>query len=219
MRYKTLAIILLSLFCLHGCQEASKREKMRKITAPSEEYFREREPTLKGPRKVGKRVSILKEVVNATAIEISGNRLFVLDQEKVYVYSLNDFQLLRKFGRRGRGPGEFVYHPISQVKIELFDDKILLQRMFKIAIFTQNGQFLREKVIRSLMSQVVPWKDQFLIHSLQMPNQWAAGDEDFPPRKLIRLYSSDFKSIKKIWETTYPLESGLYPALKTSLLT
>lgn len=41
-----------------------------------------------------------------SAIEADQYRLFIVEDTSILIYSLEDFKLLKKFGRKGQGPGE-----------------------------------------------------------------------------------------------------------------
>jgi hypothetical protein len=108
-------IILLLSVILINCSKSEKVDNKKEEKPSSAAIDQQQKVSEKMNSIVGKKLAALKEVVNATAIEIDGDELFVLDEVVVYVYSMKDFKLLRKFGREGNGPGEFVYYPVSPV--------------------------------------------------------------------------------------------------------
>lgn len=58
------------------------------------------------------KVAVLPEVKRpAFDIIVDNNELFLVECATIYIYSLTDFKLKKKFGRRGEGPGEFKVHP------------------------------------------------------------------------------------------------------------
>lgn len=88
----------------------------------------------------------LPDVLKANQIVICQNRLFVADQVTVYIYNLKDFQLIKKFGKRGEGPEEFM-NSISGI----FEGKdyILISSQNKASFFTADGTFIKEKKAKS----------------------------------------------------------------------
>ncbi len=53
------------------------------------------------------KLAVLKEVLQPEKLVIDGNQLYVREKETFYIYSMTDFKLTGKFGRRGEGPGDF----------------------------------------------------------------------------------------------------------------
>ena len=53
----------------------------------------------------------LPTLVNPTCIKVDSGKIFIMEEESICVFSLDDFSLLFKFGRRGEGPGEFKSPP------------------------------------------------------------------------------------------------------------
>jgi hypothetical protein len=150
----------------------------------------------------GKKLATLKEVVNATDMEINGEELYVLDEVVVYVYSLKDYRLLRKFGRKGYGPGEMVYHRITVVLMELFQDNVYLYRMFKLVTYSKDGKLKGEKIFRFGITQVIPLENGIAIVKLRLPNQYVAGDEKFGTLTLL-LFDPELKKSKEIFQKKY----------------
>jgi hypothetical protein len=157
--------------------------------------------TKKNNFEMGKKLTTLKEVINATAMEIDGDELFVLDEEVVYVYSLEDFELLRQFGRKGHGPGEFVHYPITPVMMQLFDDKVLLGRMNKIAIYSKSGKLIKEKIFRFLFGQFFSISENFVVDVVRFGKPH--GEKS---KVLVKLFDPSFKEIKTIYIKEYEPE-------------
>jgi hypothetical protein len=151
----------------------------------------------------GKKLATLKEVINATDMEIDGQELYVLDEVVVYVYSLKDYRLLRKFGKKGNGPGEMVYHRVTQVGMELSQNNVYLYRMFKLAIYSKDGEVTGEKIFRFGITQVIPLKKSFIVVKIRLANQYVAGDEKFGTLTLLQ-FDSELKKSKEIFQKKYP---------------
>ncbi len=61
--------------------------------------------------------------------------------------SLKDFSLIRKFGKKGQGPGEAPFLPRMVAK----QDMVALTSINKIALFSSNGNLLKEKRFTNAM--------------------------------------------------------------------
>ena len=54
------------------------------------------------------KVTPLSELAKPTLVMVEQNQVLIADPPHVYVYSLGDFKLVAKIGKRGEGPGEFM---------------------------------------------------------------------------------------------------------------
>jgi hypothetical protein len=81
-------------------------------------------------------------------IGIDKDRMYVLEGETIYIYSLKDFKLIKKFGKRGEGPMEFMTSslmgPMGALSIDVRDNKLLVKSMGKLSWFTKDGAFIKE---------------------------------------------------------------------------
>lgn len=182
-----------------ACSETGRVEK-NDLQEKTQKKIPEKSPFIKG-----KRLTVLKEIVDATDLEIDGEELFVLDEVVVYVYSLKDYRFLRKFGRKGNGPGEMVYHRVSPVQMELFNNNVYLYRMFKLVNFSKDGKLVGENKFRFLITQIVPLEKGFIIVKLRLANQYVAGKEKFGTITLL-LFDTEFKRPKDIYQKKFPAQ-------------
>lgn len=98
------------------------------------------------------KVAVLDGVVNPFSIMgVDDNQLYITDGAAVHIYSLKDYSLKKKFGRRGEGPQEFKVEPtinMGSVTLEVYPDYLLVNSLGKISFFTKGGEFIKE--IRSI---------------------------------------------------------------------
>jgi hypothetical protein len=62
----------------------------------------------------------LPEIMKPNIIAVNENKLYISNQYSIIVYSLDDFSVLHRFGRKGDGPLEFRFLPFLYV----FDEKL-----------------------------------------------------------------------------------------------
>lgn len=87
------------------------------------------------------KVAVLPEINKPDVKLVVGNdRIFVVEGPEVYIYSLKDYRLLKKFGKKGEGPREF----IGRILVYLHPGKIQVNSIKKISFFTLDGTFLKE---------------------------------------------------------------------------
>jgi len=99
-------------------------------------------------------IGILKGILNPESIAVLENEVFILERATVYVFSLNNLQLIREFGREGQGPGEIEITPWlsntlnvsnNSIHFQVYEDKILIEESpkgFVIEVFNSRGEKL-----------------------------------------------------------------------------
>ncbi len=89
----------------------------------------------------------LPELLKPELIQVDDTRLYVVEKASIYMYSLKDFKLLKKFGKQGEGPREFMTGgmTLGQLWLSVQPDALFLHSMNKISFFTREGEFIKEK--------------------------------------------------------------------------
>ena len=111
----------------------------------------------------GEKAAELGELSRPEMLRIDGDDLIVIQGAAVYVYSMKDFKLLKKFGKKGNGPGELNPKPRYKMQIEVVNGEILLNNVSKMVYFTKKGDFLREKRFPFIALQVLPLGENYVI--------------------------------------------------------
>ena len=78
--------------------------------------------------------------VTPDTILVDDNQLYITEGWSVFIYSMKDFKLIKKFGRKGEGPKEFKGKPQLNVQ----GDHILVNSTSRVSFFTKNGTYIRE---------------------------------------------------------------------------
>jgi hypothetical protein len=87
------------------------------------------------------KVAVLKELNNPHFdIVVVKDQLYIPEGHQIYIYSLKNFQLINKFGKRGEGPKEFR----GDVYLTIQPDHLLVESEGKISFFSKNGDYIRE---------------------------------------------------------------------------
>ena len=94
-----------------------------------------------------KHVQTLPGIIKPDAIAVAGDRLFIVENAAVSIYSLEDFRCLNKFGKAGEGPQEFKPYPLIEAAINLVIEKefLFIGSEKKISYFSRSGDFIKEK--------------------------------------------------------------------------
>lgn len=92
-------------------------------------------------------ITTLDEIMKPTAIEIGDKNLYVVEGTTVYIYSLKDFKLVKKFGKKGEGPKEF---KLMITRLITQKDNLLVNSFGKISFYTRDGKFIKEQQTGSM---------------------------------------------------------------------
>jgi hypothetical protein len=89
----------------------------------------------------------LPELVNPQQMAVDGNRLYVVQDAEVFVFSLESKEHVLRFGKKGNGPGEF--NPMKAfgmvMNIELDPEGVFLSTGQKCGVFSRDGEYKWEK--------------------------------------------------------------------------
>jgi len=143
------------------------------------------------------KVTTLTEVMKPGTISVDENQLYVTEGASIFIYSLKDFSLLKKFGKQGQGPQEFALHPRVPVSLDVSTDKIIINSLGKVSYFSKSGEFLKEIRAMPNFFNFQPLGDQFL-----------GLGQSFEQKALfntVNLFDANLKKIKEI----YRADSGL----------
>jgi hypothetical protein len=104
----------------------------------------------------------LPELMKPGQIKADKNNIYVVEGATIYIYSLKDFSLRKKFGKKGEGPQEFMLPPPGRVELIIRPDALLVNSLGKLSYFTTGGEFQKEIKISVIMdSWVSPLGNRF----------------------------------------------------------
>ncbi len=161
----------------------------------------------------------LSEPTRPSMFLVDHNRIFVLDRATVYVYSLDDHKLIRKFGKIGEGPTEFRRsgdnnRPLSMC---IYNKQIIVNSEHRITYFDMDGKFIKMKKV-PVDRLLFPVEGKFVGIGLlpgadkQQYLGYTLHDTEFKSEKTIFLSNLELNNPRKL---TLPLTSFTYnPAYK-----
>jgi hypothetical protein len=88
----------------------------------------------------GERITTFPQLSNPELIRVGENLICINEGAVLFLYDLNDFKLLKKFGRRGEGPGEFS----SDLDINILKEKIMIESQGKLSFYSLKGDLIKE---------------------------------------------------------------------------
>ncbi len=107
------------------------------------------------------KVTALSDLVNPKTIAIEGNQMYITELDSIFLYSLKDFKLQKKFGKSGEGPGEFRVNPFRHITLYALPDSILVDSVGRISFFSRDGKYLKE-LKAPIYGGVIPLGKKFI---------------------------------------------------------
>ena len=144
----------------------------------------------------GAKVVQLPGLMKPQTMIVDNNQLFITEDTTIYIYSLKDFKLQTKFGKRGEGPGEF--RDIGYgVKLEPMVDSLIVYSPGRVSYFTKDGKFIKEKQVTD------PRKGQFQ----KLDDKYVGTATKKEKQKIyfaLNLYDAELKVITELYKYEHP---------------
>lgn len=138
----------------------------------------------------------LPDISKPHLIRVEKDRLFIVEGTTVFIYSLQDFHVIEKFGRQGEGPGELKSFVSS---LEVGADYILINSSGRLSWFSRNGKFLKQK------------KDVALGHNYKILGEGFVGMRMLREKDgiyfSVNIFDSDLNKIREIHRYRHPFFS------------
>ena len=130
-------------------------------------------------------------------------RLYITEDAVIFIYSLKDFHLQKKFGREGEGPQEFFINwnrANDMILISIHAHQLVVNSWGKLSYFTTDAKYLREQRIPANVGQ---WfgclGDGFV-------GRKYSRDSDGIQHHGIVLYDADFNKIRDIYKHVHGVQ-------------
>jgi hypothetical protein len=143
----------------------------------------------------------IPDTFNPTQVHVTKDRMYIVDGVTILIYTLKDFQLIKKFGREGEGPREFkdaIYW------VYFRDNRMIVNSQAKVSYFSPDGEFIKEKkaFAGSRAGDFCPIGNQFVAV------QFLTEKQTF--LKAVNIYDSNLKKIKEIYRVKEDFQPGKY---------
>ncbi len=140
-----------------------------------------------GNSLTAKIVYTFDNILQPSSMVIDGNNLYVVENVNVYIFSMKDFKLIKKFGKQGEGPKEFNRF----VSIYPLKDKLLVNSFGKISYYTKTGDYLSETKTKSgIVFTYLPLGDKYVGYSFSA--------KDKTRYRSINVYNSKLEKIRTL---------------------
>jgi hypothetical protein len=143
------------------------------------------------------KVVTLSDLVKPRHIAVDEHQIYIIEGTTVFIYSLNDFKLKKKFGKEGEGPQEFKRR-IIQVNIQ--PDCIFLNSAGKVSYFKKDGKFIKERRAISPDMRLTPFGNEFVGGRSLAENNTLYF--------FIGIYDTNLKKIKDVYKQERAVQMG-----------
>jgi hypothetical protein len=145
-----------------------------------------------------KKVATFPDFKDPDQLYLDDNRVYMVDDTFIYIYSLKDYSLIKKFGKRGEGPEEFKLGPTQTPGLFICDDLLQVSTVGRVSFFTKDGEF--KQVLTTIEGGIFQKIGNSYVG-------WKRINDNNVQYDLTNLYDSSFKKIKEIFKR----ESGIQP--------
>lgn len=141
-----------------------------------------------------KKIADLPDLMKPQIMDMSSDKLFISEGTTIYIYSLKDFSLFKKFGKAGEGPREFKVNPFGPpMIIYVYNSRLYVSSDTKLSTYSFEGEFITERKVPPFRA-FIPVKDKFV----------ASGTAQGDDKKVylnMGLYDNDLKLIKELYRS------------------
>lgn len=161
------------------------------------------------PAAAANKTVVLPEIMKPQMIAPFGDKLYITEKFNIYIYSLKDFKLIKKFGKEGEGPREFIISPFGPgLIIYPIKDKLIVSSFGKMTYFTPTGEFIEEKKL-SGFTVFSPAEHRFVGVGMK-------ANEKNKNVLAVSLYDSGFQPLKDLYISDYEVGPGSVTSLPVS---
>lgn len=143
-----------------------------------------------------KKLATLEGLMRPDMTVFGNDRLYVTEKASIYIYSLKDFKLIKKFGKAGEGPQEFKVIQFGTPLIAIpLKGKLYVASFGKLSMFNAEGEYISEQVIPPFIVPI-PFLDKWLGTGM-------ANNEKKESLLSVCLYNGKFEKEKELYITDF----------------
>jgi hypothetical protein len=143
-----------------------------------------------------KKLADLPDLMKPQRMVLDGSQLYIVEETSIYIYSLKDYKLIKKFGKTGEGPGEFKVNPFGGPGLVPVDvsQQLLVNSYGKLSYFTKDGIYIKELKIPPF-TVLRPIKDNFI------GSGYIVDQKRQEVKLCIILFDSNLNKIKQLYQS------------------
>jgi len=146
-------------------------------------------------------VTPLPDINKPGFIYLDKEQMYVTEDTSIYIYSLNDFKLIKKLGKRGEGPQEFMLTPgVAPLFIDVSSNDIIVNSFGKMSWFTKDGTYIREfKLPNPLVTDLRPFGRNYVGTQFSIAKV---------RHRILNLYDKKIEIAKEIEKIVHSYQEG-----------
>jgi hypothetical protein len=137
----------------------------------------------------------LPDVMKPSNMAIDDDNIYIADGATIWIYSLKDYKLKGKFGKKGEGPREFTLSRGGQgVMIFPQEDFLVVNTQGKVSFWKKDGMFIKEMKAPPGAVQGGQWLQPAGKNYVGLGTAFNSKDQSFSI--VVTLYDSNLNKIK-----------------------
>jgi hypothetical protein len=139
----------------------------------------------------GEKITTFSRLHKPEFIKVGENLICINEGAVVFLYDLNDFKPIKKFGRKGEGPGEF--KPIVKgLKINILKEKMMIESQGKLSFYSLKGVLIKEMRLLPKYSGLKLLGDRYFATSEKITNK--------VEHNVVKILDADFNEVKTFYQ-------------------
>lgn len=165
---------------------------------------------LPGPAAAEK-LAVLPELTDPSGFHMVDDRIYIADGFSFFIYSQKDHKLIKKYGRQGEGPGEFMLVGGNVLMLTFEPGHLMVNSYGRITHFTKEGVYLKEKKIKTVARYLLPIGNLWVGLNYKRENKFLYH--------YINIYDSTFNLVKTLHKHKHGLQIFFGADIKFNPLT
>jgi hypothetical protein len=139
----------------------------------------------------------LENLNKPETLEVNKDFLYFKDGWNIKIFSTKDFKLVKSFGSKGEGPGEFNGYILSYV----FPEYVFVNTPSRITYFSLDGKFLKQKKTTSNFGRFKPLEEEHFIG-------YSFSYEEGQRMESVYLYDAKFTKVKELYRRKHFIDKN-----------
>lgn len=142
------------------------------------------------------KIAEFSDIYRPSMMDISDNEIYILDDFSVKVYSLEDYRFLRKFGKKGEGPGELLSTSDTGATMTVKGEHVFLNSVYKLIVYNKTGEIIKEKKFKDYLVEAMPINGNYVLTFYKWIDQTAHA--------ITKLTDKNSRVIKELYNVKLP---------------
>ncbi len=98
-----------------------------------------------------KKLAVFPTLEDPRAMELDNEQICILERYSISIFSSRTFELIKKIGNKGEGPGEW----LTAIRFKIYPEMIVLNSMQKLLAFSREGKLIFELRKRDITLSII----------------------------------------------------------------